>query len=101
MPQHAEQRLRTDDRETWLLMDALPGRTAYEILDASADAPAVQAAVVDALVAFVQRVHAISVVSCPFINDHHRRLFHARERLEAGVVRGVAARVDDHVVPGG
>ena len=86
LPQHAEQRPRRDDRETWLLMDALPGRTAYEILDASADAPAVQAAVVDALVAFVQRVHAIPAVSCPFISDHHRRLLHARERLEAGVV---------------
>ena len=86
LPQHAEQRPRTDDRESWLLMDALPGRTAYETLDASADAPTVQAAVVDALVGFVQRVPAIPVVSCRFINDHHRRLLDARERLEAGVV---------------
>ena len=86
LPQHAEQRPRTDDRETWLLMDAQPGRTAYEILDASADAPAVQAAVVDALVAFVQRVHAIPVEFCPINNDLHRRLIHARERVQAGVV---------------
>ncbi|MBC7842441.1 MAG: aminoglycoside 3'-phosphotransferase [Gemmatimonadaceae bacterium] len=74
------------DEETWLLMDALPGRTAYEVLEASTDTPNVQRAVVDALVAFLRRVHAIPVETCPFITDHHRRLVHARERLEAGVV---------------
>ncbi len=83
---HAAKPPRTDARETWLLMDALPGRTAYEILDASADAPATQAAVVNALVAFLRRVHAIPVETCPFINDHHRRLLDAHERLEAGVI---------------
>jgi aminoglycoside phosphotransferase len=39
--------------ETWLLMDALPGQTAHEILASSVDAPATQAQVVDALVAFL------------------------------------------------
>ncbi len=72
--------------ETWLLMDALPGRTAYQLLEASANSPDVQHAVVDALVAFLQRVHAIPVKRCPFINDHHRKLVHARARLEAGAV---------------
>ena len=84
--QYTDPFLRADDRETWLLMDALPGRTAYGVLDAYADAPAVQVAVVDALVAFLHRVHAIPIKSCPFINDHHRRHIHERGRLEAGVV---------------
>ena len=64
--QYTDPFLRADDRETWLLMDALPGRTAYGVLDAYADAPAVQVAVVDALVASLHRVHAIPIKSCPF-----------------------------------
>ena len=84
--QHTDQLPRANDDWTWLLMNVLPGRTAHEVLQVSADAPEVQAAVVDALVAFLHRVHAIPINSCPFINDHHRRHIHARGRLKAGVV---------------
>lgn len=72
--------------ETWLLTDALSGRTAYEFLVASADAPALQLQIVDALADFLRRLHSIPAASCPFINDHSRRLIHARERLDAGLV---------------
>ncbi len=69
--------------EAWLLMTALRGRTAYQLLDAnSADRPAI----VDALAGFLRRLHAIPVESCPFNSDHRLRLGEAKWRLDAGLI---------------
>lgn len=67
----------------WLLMTALPGRTAYQVLEAEPDA---RVAIVDALAAFLRRVHAIPVDACPFDAGHAYRLTHARRRIDAGLV---------------
>lgn len=67
----------------WLLTTALPGETAWCLLDRE---PAQAAAVVDALVAFLRDCHAIPVASCPFVADHRYRLAKARERIDAGLV---------------
>jgi aminoglycoside 3'-phosphotransferase-1 len=69
--------------EAWLLMTALPGETAYQALEAR---PAEQGALVDALAAFLRRLHAIPVENCPFNSDHRLRLGEARWRLDAGMV---------------
>ena len=69
--------------EAWLLMTALPGATAYRILE---DDPDGCMAVVDALAAFLRRLHAIPVSECPFNSDHRYRLGLARRRIEAGLV---------------
>lgn len=73
---------RTRD-ETWLLTTALPGKTAYRVL---ADEPGLGPAVVDALAAFLRRLHAISASDCPFNSDADRRLADARARMDAGLV---------------
>lgn len=72
--------------ETWLLTEALVGRTAYQLLEAHAGAPRMQLAVVDALADVVRHLHVVPVEACPFASDHTRRLVHARARLEAGLV---------------
>ncbi|ESQ81786.1 hypothetical protein AEAC466_20400 [Asticcacaulis sp. AC466] len=69
--------------EAWLLMAAIQGKTAYQILAADPDA---RAAVVDALAAFLRRLHAIPVNQCPFNSDHAFRLARARARIDAGLV---------------
>lgn len=69
--------------EAWLLMRAIPGRTAWQLMDLE---PASRPAVVDALAAFLRRLHAIPVESCPFASDHTRRLQAARARIDAGLV---------------
>lgn len=68
--------------EAWLLMDAIPGRTAYQALEAGDAATPI----VDALARHLKRLHAISVEDCPFTSDHRFRLARARARLEAGLV---------------
>lgn len=67
----------------WLLMTALPGETAYEVLEACPDA---RSAVVDALAMFLRRLHSIPVSHCPFTSGHDHRLARARERIDAGLV---------------
>jgi aminoglycoside 3'-phosphotransferase-1 len=74
--------VRTRD-EAWLLMTALPGQTAWQVLAAAEDG---RAAVVDALAAFLRRLHAIPVSACPFTSVHAYRLARARERIDAGLV---------------
>jgi aminoglycoside 3'-phosphotransferase-1 len=69
--------------DAWLLMTALRGRTAYQLLK---DGPDGGEAVVDALAGFLRRFHAIPVEGCPFNSDHRLRLGEARWRLEAGLV---------------
>lgn len=67
----------------WLLMTALPGRTAWQLLHENTEE---RGAVVDALAAFLRRLHAIPVSACPFISDLAFRLACARTRLDAGLV---------------
>jgi aminoglycoside 3'-phosphotransferase-1 len=74
--------IRTAD-QAWLLMTALDGRTAYEVMAARADA---RLDVADALAAFLRRLHAIPVGDCPFDSGHGLRLSKARARIEAGLV---------------
>ncbi|WP_026792830.1 APH(3')-I family aminoglycoside O-phosphotransferase [Pleomorphomonas oryzae] len=69
--------------EAWLLMTAIPGKTAYQILSSSV---AARPAVVDALSAFLRRLHAIPTSACPFSSDHAHRLAIARWRIDAGLV---------------
>lgn len=68
--------------EAWLLMTALPGRTAYDLLQTDAD----RYAIVDAIAAFLRRLHAIPVNECPFNSAFDYRLARGRERIDAGLV---------------
>lgn len=72
-----------DPGEAWLLMEALPGRTAYQLLEEAGDD---WAPIVDALALHLKQLHAIPVEACPFTSDHRFRLAKARARLEAGRV---------------
>lgn len=69
--------------EAWLLMTAVPGETAYQVLTTRPDT---RLAVVDALAKFLLRLHAIPVSECPFTSDHAYRLARARARIDAGLV---------------
>jgi aminoglycoside 3'-phosphotransferase I len=75
--------VRTPD-QAWLLMTAIHGKTAYQALESNPDA---RPAIVDALVAFLRRLHAIPVSECPFNSDHALRLSRARARIDAGVIK--------------
>lgn len=67
----------------WLLMTALPGKTAYQALEVR---QAHRTAIVDALADYLKRLHAIPVSACPFNSDHAHRLDLARKRIDAGLV---------------
>lgn len=69
--------------EAWLLTAALPGKTAYQLLEAFPDKGP---AVVDALAGLLNRLHAIPVESCPFNSDHRLRLGEARWRIDRTLV---------------
>lgn len=70
--------------EAWLLMSAVPGKTAYQLLE---DHPEDRIALVDAIAAFLRRVHAMPASECPFNSDHGYRLVEARARIDAGLVQ--------------
>ncbi len=69
--------------EAWLLMTAIPGHTAYQLLEARPDA---RTGIVDAIASFLGRLHAVPVSECPFTSDYTYRLTRARERIDAGLV---------------
>ena len=69
--------------EAWLLTTALPGRTAWQLLQAHPDA---RIAIVDALALFLRQFHAVPAGDCPFTSDHVHRLARARGRIDAGLV---------------
>lgn len=69
--------------QAWLLMTALPGQTAYQLLESASEA---SIGVVDALASFLLRLHAVPRSDCPFNSDHAFRLSRARTRIEAGLV---------------
>lgn len=68
--------------KAWLLTEALPGRTAWQLLDDGLDPHAI----LDLLAAFLRRLHAIPAQRCPFTADHALRLAEARLRIDAGLV---------------
>jgi len=72
-----------DPEQAWLLLTALPGTTASAVLEAN---PALGRVVVDALAAFLRRLHALPVSDCPFDAGHAVRLAQARQRIDAGLV---------------
>lgn len=72
-----------DPDQAWLLMTAMPGATASEVLEAN---PALGPAVVDALAGFLRRLHALPVRDCPFDAGAAVRLAQARQRIDAGLV---------------
>ena len=69
--------------EAWLLTTAVPGRTAHQRLE---EEPTRGAEIAAALGAFLRRVHALPVETCPFDARHPSRMAHARTRLKAGLV---------------
>ena len=69
--------------QAWLLTAALPGKPASELLEAD---PGLGPAVVDALAAFLRRLHALPVSGCPFDAGPAVRLAQARRRIDAGLV---------------
>jgi aminoglycoside 3'-phosphotransferase I len=83
LPVPAIKRFVRTPSEAWLLMEAMPGKTAYQMLQASDDN---HLATVDALAAFLRRLHSIPVCECPFNSDHSYRLAQARARINAGLV---------------
>lgn len=74
--------IRTPD-EAWLLMTALPGQTAYQVM---LEYPESRPAIVDALADFLRALHSIPVTSCPFTSDVSDRLGLARQRIDARLV---------------
>jgi len=67
----------------WLLMTALPGRTAWHCLhDRASD----RAAIVDTLAAALLEWHRMPIGECPFDGEYRVRLAEARARLAAGRV---------------
>jgi len=67
----------------WLLTAALPGRTAWEVLDAGDEDGG---AVVDAIAACLHEWHALAPKDCPFDASAPQRLAAARARIDAGLV---------------
>lgn len=72
-----------DEAGAWLLMSAVPGRTAYQIL---AEEPVLGPAIVAALAAHLRALHAIPVAACPFDSGHQVRMTLARARIDARLV---------------
>jgi aminoglycoside 3'-phosphotransferase I len=73
----------TINDNTWLLMTALPGKTAYQLLS---DMPDQRETIVRQLALFLKSLHAVPAAACPFDSTHTLRLALARTRLEAGLV---------------
>lgn len=74
--------VRTPD-EAWLLMTAIRGVTAYQMLEESTVA---RLDVVDALATFLRRLHSLPIADCPFNSGHSLRLALAKRRIECGFV---------------
>jgi aminoglycoside 3'-phosphotransferase-1 len=72
------------DRKTaWMLTEALPGRSAYDILSTNAER---HTETVRAIAGFMRRLHDLPLETCPFLSDHKIRMIHARRNIEAGTV---------------
>ena len=72
-----------DDAGAWLMMSAVPGRTAYQVLaDESADPEPIVAALAEHL----RALHNVPLADCPFNSSHTVRMARARGRIDAGLV---------------
>lgn len=69
--------------EAWLLMSEVPGETAYQIMESCPDR---RIAIVDAIAAFLRRIHGIPIAECPFASNLEYRMARARLRIDAGLV---------------
>jgi aminoglycoside 3'-phosphotransferase I len=69
--------------EAWLLMTAMPGETAFQVMEAH---PERRIAIVDAIAEFLRRIHSIPVGVCPFTSNHEYRMLQARARIDADLV---------------
>jgi aminoglycoside 3'-phosphotransferase I len=69
--------------EAWLLMTAMSGETAFQVMQAH---PERRIAIVDAIAEFLRRIHAIPVGLCPFTSNHENRMLLARARIDAKLV---------------
>ncbi|RSV41184.1 aminoglycoside 3'-phosphotransferase [Sphingomonas sp. ABOLE] len=67
----------------WMLTGRLPGRTAYQLLEAD---PAAAPVLAGSLARFLRRLHAIPVARCPFNADPALRLAAAKDRMDAGLI---------------
>jgi aminoglycoside 3'-phosphotransferase-1 len=74
--------VRTPD-QAWLLMTALPGRTANQMLEAD---PGCGPAITDALTSFMRRLHDLPTDECPFDASHEFRMACAWDRIAAGMI---------------
>ncbi len=83
MPTPAVRGFVSIDDEAWLLMSAIPGRTAQQELESQ---PEGRIALVTALAQHLRSLHGLSVDLCPFHAEHPLRLLQARERIDAGQV---------------
>jgi len=72
-----------DGDGAWMLMSAVVGRTAHQLLE---EEPGSRNAVVDALAAHLRAVHAIPSGDCSFDAGPALRLGQARARIDAGLV---------------
>lgn len=72
-----------DGTSAWMLTTALPGRTAY---DSMVSNPKGRLITVQAIAAFLRRLHGLPAESCPFQSDHRLRMTQARHNIEAGIV---------------
>ena len=68
------------EKEAWLLMTAIPGDSAYQILQTD---PERRTAVVDAIARFLRQIHSVPTSACPFTSDLTYRLARARARIDA------------------
>lgn len=71
------------EADAWLLMSAIPGKTAYQIMQTE---PELRIATTVAIAAFLRRLHALPADECPFNNSHPLRLADAHRRMIDGNV---------------
>lgn len=72
-----------DTAASWLLMTAIPGKTAWDVLHAE---PGQRARLIEAIAAHLRIWHAIPPPDCPFSAVASQRLAAARVRIDAGLV---------------
>ncbi|MEM8576200.1 MAG: APH(3')-I family aminoglycoside O-phosphotransferase [Pseudomonadota bacterium] len=72
-----------DPADTWVLMTAMPGKTAQQVLE---EDPESRAVIVDTLADFLKSIHSVPISVCPFKSPLNDRLELARKRIDAGLV---------------
>lgn len=72
-----------DANAAWMLTSAIDGLSAADLIETN---PAAGPELVDALVAFMVRLHAIPASTCPFNSQYPLRLAQAGQRIADGLV---------------